>query len=73
MTDIGMTMADYIEKFPEIADAIRGVLVDLGDELGTNNDEHAFEITTNIMVQVGQLHALQAIALGIQELVNKEN
>jgi hypothetical protein len=71
MNDTVMTLKDYTDKFPEIADAIRGVLDDLGDELQTNDADNAFEITTNIMVQVGQLHALQAIALGIQELTQK--
>lgn len=73
MSDTVTTMQDYIEKFPAIADAIRDVLDDLGDELETNDASNSFEITTNIMVQVGQLHALQAIALGIQELTKKEN
>lgn len=72
MSDI-FTLNDYIEKFPEIAEHIRQGLEEYGNELEEKEPSDATKSVMNIMVDVAKMHALQAIALGIQELVKKGN
>jgi len=73
MNDTVVTLEDYTGKFPEIAEMIRENLDDYGKELDDKNPEDAMGKVMTIMVDIGKMHALQAIALGIQKLANKEN
>ena len=68
-----LTLDEYILKFAEVGATIASGLDDLAVEIETPNSGNAASTVTNIMIQVAQVQALQAIAVGIKALIEKEN
>lgn len=68
-----MSLNEYIENFANIGEALTEGLGDLADELEEYNLTQGVTVATNIMVQIAQVQALQAIAVGIRDLIEKEN
>lgn len=68
-----LTLSEYTERFPLIGLNIADGLEELLDELEEHAPNEQNRIAVDIMIQAAQLQALQAIAVGIQALVEKEN
>lgn len=67
------TIADYTSKFELIAEQIQHTLEEYGTDLDERKPADSSDRVMSIMVEVAKMQALQAIALGIQALVEKEN
>jgi hypothetical protein len=72
MSDV-KTLNEYINSFPIIGANIADGLEELLDELETHNPHQKNTLATNIIIQAAQLQALQAIAIGIANLAQKES
>jgi len=72
MSDV-KSLDQYIDSFPVIGGNIADGLEELLDELEKHNPNQQNVLAMNIMIQAAQLQALQAIAVGIKALIEKEN
>lgn len=68
-----LTLDQYVDMFGEIGHQIGDQLDNLAEELDKAPEGTQHQVVMNIMVGVAQVQALQAIAVGIRDLVNKEN
>jgi hypothetical protein len=68
-----MTLDQYIAVFSDIGAQIGDELDNLAEELDKAPDGTQHQVVMNIMVGVAQVQALQAIAVGIRDLIQKEN
>lgn len=68
-----LSLDDFIASFPIIGMNIADGLEELLEELEENHEKSIHTIAAGIMIQAAQLQALQAIAVGLRDLVNKEN